>query len=114
MSTPSPDPIDILVGCRLRSRRRELGLTQDDLATALGVRFQQVQKYETGANRIAASRLYRAAGALRVSVDWFFNHAPTPAIRATDGRPDCPYNGQRPAGELVAPKPDRERRTEDA
>jgi transcriptional regulator with XRE-family HTH domain len=66
------------------------------------VRFQQVQKYETGANRIAASRLYRAAGALRVSVDWFFNHAPTPAIRATDGRPDCPYNGQRPVSELTA------------
>jgi len=114
MSTPSPDPIDILVGCRLRTRRRELGLTQDDLATALGVRFQQVQKYETGQNRIAASRLYKAAGALRVSVDWFFNHAPTSVVRATDGRPDCPCNGQCPVGDLTVAELRPTRRTENA
>jgi len=111
MSAHQPDPIDIIVGYRIRARRRELGLTQHDLATALGVRFQQIQKYETAANRISAARLYRAADALNVSVDWFFNHSVTPTLRATDGRPDDPYNGQSTAGHRAA-TPRQVRRSE--
>jgi transcriptional regulator with XRE-family HTH domain len=62
--------IDLAIGARLRTRRRQLGLSQSDLAEQLGVSFQQVQKYERGANRIAASTLLAAAQALKVSVGW--------------------------------------------
>ena len=65
--------IDLHVGKRLRRRRRLLGLTQHDLAVEVGVRFQQIQKYECGANRITASRLYNLARALNVSVQYFFD-----------------------------------------
>ena len=90
------DRIDKVVGRRLRERRRELGMSQAALAEALGVKFQQVQKYESAANRIAASRLWRAALTLGVPVEFFFRSADGASIRATDGRPDCPYNGQMP------------------
>ena len=56
--------IDLHVGKRLRLRRRLLGLTQQNLAEALGLRFQQIQKYECGANRVTAARLYQLARAL--------------------------------------------------
>ncbi len=59
-----PDPIDVAVGARIRLRRLELGMSQQTLAQQLGVTFQQVQKYERGANRISASMLVRAARAL--------------------------------------------------
>ena len=95
------DEVDRIVGRRLRERRLELGLTQAALAEALGVRFQQVQKYETAANRIAASRLWRTAMALDVPVEFFFRAADGTSIRATDGRPDCPYNGQMPVREYM-------------
>jgi transcriptional regulator with XRE-family HTH domain len=62
------DPIDLAVGERLRIRRRWMGLSQTELANALGVTFQQVQKYEKGSNRISASMLVRAAAALETSV----------------------------------------------
>ncbi len=65
-------PIDLYVGKRLRQRRRLLGLTQQKLADAVGIRFQQIQKYESGANRISASRLWTLADALSVSVGYFF------------------------------------------
>jgi transcriptional regulator with XRE-family HTH domain len=58
------------IGARLRARRRQLGLSQSDLAERLGVSFQQVQKYERGANRIAASSLVAAAEALSTTVAW--------------------------------------------
>jgi transcriptional regulator with XRE-family HTH domain len=58
------------IGARIRARRRQLGLSQSDLAAKLGVSFQQVQKYERGANRVAASTLVAAAAALGVSVSW--------------------------------------------
>jgi len=57
-------------GARLRARRRQLGLRQSELASKLGVSFQQVQKYERGANRVAASTLAAAAAALGVSIGW--------------------------------------------
>lgn len=66
-------PIDIHVGRRLRQRRRLLGLTQEKLAHAVNIRFQQIQKYESGANRISASRLWSLSKALDVSVSYFFD-----------------------------------------
>ena len=64
--------VDARVGERIRMRRAELGLTQDDLASALGISYQQVQKYETGANRVSAGRLYQIAQRLGVDVACFF------------------------------------------
>ena len=62
--------LDLAIGARLRTRRRQLGLSQSDLSERLGVSFQQVQKYERGANRIAASTLLAAAQTLNVSIGW--------------------------------------------
>ena len=64
--------VDAHVGRRLRERRLLLGLSQEALGAMLGVSFQQVQKYETGANRVSASRLYRLTQVLGVSIAWFF------------------------------------------
>jgi len=68
MSAKSPDAIDRLVGRNIRIQRLAKGLSQTDLAAQLGVSFQQVQKYERGANRIGAGRLVRIAGTLDVSL----------------------------------------------
>ena len=67
-----PAEVDIHVGARIRMRRRSLGLTQQTLAEALGLTFQQVQKYERGANRVSASKLYEIARALQVPAPYFF------------------------------------------
>lgn len=64
--------IDDYVGERIRTRRTELGLTQEDLARQLGISYQQVQKYETGANRVTAGRLYEIGRELGVGVEYFF------------------------------------------
>jgi len=77
-----PNPVDIHVGGRVRLRRTLLGLSQERLADALGLTFQQVQKYERGANRIGASRLHQLARILEVPVSFFFEEmsaAPRPA-----------------------------------
>ena len=63
-----PDAIDVAVGARIRIRRRWLGWSQTQLAEALGITFQQVQKYEKGSNRVSASMLVKAAKALETSV----------------------------------------------
>jgi len=65
--------IDLHLGKRLRRRRRLLGLTQQQLAAAVGVRFQQIQKYECGANRISAARLWQLSEALEVPVSYFYD-----------------------------------------
>ena len=65
--------IDLHLGRRLRRRRRLLGLTQQQLAVAVGIRFQQIQKYECGANRISAARLWQLAEALEVQVSYFYD-----------------------------------------
>lgn len=65
-------PIDKHVGQRLRQRRWVVGVTQQQLATAVGIKFQQIQKYETGANRVSASRLWDMARVLDVPVSYFF------------------------------------------
>ncbi|HTN41893.1 MAG TPA: helix-turn-helix transcriptional regulator [Asticcacaulis sp.] len=67
-----PHPIDLHVGSRVRLRRKLLGLSQDKLGGHLGLTFQQVQKYERGANRISASKLFEIANLLKVPVDYFY------------------------------------------
>ncbi|MGQ0531383.1 MAG: helix-turn-helix domain-containing protein [Caulobacteraceae bacterium] len=81
--------IDLHVGKRLRRRRRLLGLTQQQLAESIGIRFQQIQKYECGANRVTASRLYELAVALNVPVNYFFEGLQSldAAPNATPGAP---------------------------
>ena len=65
-------PVDVHVGKRVRHRRWLIGMTQQQLAEAVGIKFQQIQKYETGANRVSASRLWGIAEALDVPVSFFF------------------------------------------
>ena len=72
----SPNPTDKHVGSRVRMRRMMLGMSQEKLGDALGLTFQQVQKYEKGTNRIGASRLQHIARILQVSVSFFFEGAP--------------------------------------
>lgn len=67
-----PDPVDAYVGERVRAERIRLGWSQTDLGVAIGVTFQQVQKYERGANRVSASMLVRTAQALQVPIAEFF------------------------------------------
>ncbi|MEM8685624.1 MAG: helix-turn-helix transcriptional regulator [Pseudomonadota bacterium] len=67
-----PHPVDVHVGKRIRHRRWLVGMTQQQLAEAVGIKFQQIQKYETGANRVSASRLWDIADALDVDVKFFF------------------------------------------
>lgn len=66
-------PVDVHVGKRIRHRRWLVGMTQQQLASAVGIKFQQIQKYETGANRVSASRLWDIAAALDVQVSFFFD-----------------------------------------
>lgn len=65
-------PVDVHVGKRIRHRRWMVGVTQQQLADKVGIKFQQIQKYETGMNRVSASRLWDIADALDVSVAFFF------------------------------------------
>ena len=73
-----PNPVDRHVGGRIRMRRRVLGISQDKLAEAVGLTFQQVQKYEKGSNRVSASRLFAIASLLQVPVMYFFEGLPSP------------------------------------
>ncbi|MBU2137195.1 MAG: helix-turn-helix transcriptional regulator [Alphaproteobacteria bacterium] len=75
----SPNPIDIHVGRRVRQRRKAMGVTQERLANDLGLTFQQVQKYERGANRVSASKLYEIAVALETTTTYFFEGLADPA-----------------------------------
>lgn len=67
-----PHPVDVHVGKRIRHRRWLVGMTQQQLAESVGIKFQQIQKYETGANRVSASRLWDIADSLDVEVSFFF------------------------------------------
>lgn len=71
-----PDPIDIHVGQRVRLRRTLLGMSQEKLGNALGLTFQQIQKYESAANRIGSGRLYRLAMIMDVQISYFFENLP--------------------------------------
>ena len=70
---PMATDIDLHLGKRLRRRRRLLGLTQQQLAMQVGIRFQQIQKYECGANRISAARLWQLSEALETPVSYFYD-----------------------------------------
>ena len=76
MAKKAPNPIDKHVGSRVRMRRMMLSMSQEKLGDALGLTFQQVQKYEKGTNRIGASRLQQIANILQVPVSFFFEGAP--------------------------------------
>lgn len=78
-------PVDAHVGSRVRLRRTLLGLSQEGLGEAVGLTFQQIQKYERGANRIGASRLYQFSRALNVPISFFFEEMPR-NVEATGGR----------------------------
>ncbi len=71
-----PNPVDIHVGSRVRLRRTLLGLSQEKLGDAVGLTFQQIQKYERGANRIGASRLFQLSNILDVPIMFFFDEMP--------------------------------------
>ena len=75
----APNPTDQYVGARVRMRRKELAMSQEQLAEALGITYQQVQKCEKGANRIGASRLQQISHILQVPVALFFQGAPNAA-----------------------------------
>ncbi len=75
--TGIPSPVDVHVGTRVRMRRTLLGMNQTKLGEALGVSFQQMQKYENGANRISASRLFDLSRVFDVPIEFFFDDMPT-------------------------------------
>ena len=87
MATKSPNPIDVHVGSRVKLRRQIMGLSQEKLGEALGVTFQQVQKYERGTNRISASRMQAMSDTLQVPIGYFFENAPVDGA-AKDGSGD--------------------------
>jgi transcriptional regulator with XRE-family HTH domain len=92
----APDSvIDAHIGRKIRRRRRQLGLTQHQLAMACGVRFQQIQKYESGTNRIAASRLWKIAHAME-----------TPLLDFFEGLPEAPEPVMADAGVLLSSAPE--------
>ncbi len=80
IATKAPNPIDKHVGARVRMRRLLVGMSQEKLGTALGITFQQIQKYEKGTNRIGASRLQQISGVLGVPVSYFFEDAQGEAL----------------------------------
>jgi transcriptional regulator with XRE-family HTH domain len=81
----TPNPVDVHVGQRLRQRRVLVGLSQEKLARMVGITFQQVQKYERGANRIVASRLFELAKVLDVPVSYFFDELSAKAANDAEG-----------------------------
>ena len=102
-----PNPIDVHVGSRVRLRRNMLGLSQEKLGEAIGLTFQQVQKYERGANRIGASRLHDLSRVLDVPVSFFFDDMDP--VRA----PAIPGGFAEPSAEAFDADPLRKRETVD-
>jgi len=80
-----PNPVDIHVGGRVRLRRTLLGFSQEKLGDAVGLTFQQIQKYERGANRIGASRLFQLSRILDVAISYFFEDLPA-GLKTTEGQ----------------------------
>ncbi len=97
--------IDLHLGRRLRRRRRLLGLTQQQLASAVGIRFQQIQKYECGANRISAARLWQLSEALEIPIGYFYDGLSEAAARQA-AQPTLPVAvpAEPRAGEVMARK----------
>jgi transcriptional regulator with XRE-family HTH domain len=90
MAKKAPNPTDKHVGARVRMRRMMLSMSQEKLGDALDLTFQQVQKYEKGANRIGASRLQQIAAILQVPVSFFFEGAPAAPGLHGDGLSEAP------------------------
>lgn len=86
----NPDPIDVHVGSRVRLRRTLLGMSQEKLGDALGLTFQQIQKYERGANRIGSSRLFKLSQILDVPVSFFFDDMPDEVEKVDKGFSESP------------------------
>jgi transcriptional regulator with XRE-family HTH domain len=86
-------PVDAHVGKRIRHRRWMVGMTQQQLADKVGIKFQQIQKYETGMNRVSASRLWDVADALGVSISFFF-----------EGLAEGQVSASAPQGDMMADK----------
>lgn len=86
-------PVDVHVGKRVRHRRWMVGMTQQQLGDIVGIKFQQIQKYETGMNRISASRLWDIAQALDVSISFFFEGLEDEAAPSTQTAADLPERG---------------------
>ena len=80
-----PHPVDVHVGKRIRHRRWLVGMTQQQLAEDVGIKFQQIQKYETGANRVSASRLWDISETLNVPIIFFFEGIDKSKEKAEDG-----------------------------
>lgn len=96
-----PRPVDAHVGARIRQRRTLIGMSQEGLAEALGLTFQQVQKYERGTNRVSASKLFDMHLILDVPIEWFFAEMPIDVRQSA-------YGGSRPAvnaGAALDPDP---------
>jgi transcriptional regulator with XRE-family HTH domain len=106
-ASEKPNPIDVQVGSRVRLRRNMLGLSQEKLGELIGLTFQQVQKYERGANRIGASRLYQLSRVLDVPVNFFYDS--TDPVRA----PAIPTGFAEPPAEAFAADPLRQRESID-
>lgn len=100
-SDGQPNPVDVHVGARVRQRRTLLGLSQEKLGEALGLTFQQVQKYERGANRISASRLFDLSRILDTDMNYFFEDMPPEVAAQSPGQlrglaeEPAPYEAER-------------------
>lgn len=97
-------PVDIHAGARLRDRRKLLGISQEQLADTVGLTFQQIQKYERGANRMGASRLYQFADVLEVPVTYFFEDLPAAVVAKVKSRTIAVDTPTLPAATLADPK----------
>lgn len=94
-------PVDVHVGKRVRHRRWLVGMTQQQLAEKVGIKFQQIQKYETGANRISASRLWDISEAMDVPVAFFFEGIDDSAQAGADAQVPADLLGDKEALDLI-------------
>ena len=90
MSTKAPNSVDRHVGSRVRLRRLMLGMSQEKLGKALGLTFQQVQKYEKGTNRVGASRIQQICEILQIPVSFLFEGSPTAISSKAEGLSEAP------------------------
>lgn len=98
-----PHKVDVHVGQRIRQRRWLAGMTQQRLAELVGIKFQQIQKYETGANRVSASRLWDIADALDVNISFFFEglEEPLAGVSRTSKKVPVDVMGDKEAMDLI-------------
>lgn len=109
---PAVKPVDRAVGARVRFRRMELGMSQEKLADAIGLTFQQVQKYEKGTNRIGSSRLVQIATALQVQPGYFFQGSEVDATTDSKLGDAQAFLGTREGVEIVTLFPSMSKRAQ--